>query len=132
MLCYLEPQSRAAMTQVIPQENLAAIVMEMAADDRVNFYKGLPAELREALIPALAQAEREDVLLLASYKEGTAGAIMTSAYGTLSPELDATDALTVLRHEAPAKETIDPAYVIDADRRLLGSVRLRDLITAHG
>lgn len=130
VLSYLEPHSRADMPRVIPQENLVAIVMEMDADDRADFYKELPAELRESLMPALAQAEREDVRLLASFEEGTAGAIMTSAYAGLSPELDAGDALTVLRCEAPEKETIDPAYVIDADRRLLGSVRLRDLITA--
>ncbi|WP_134725670.1 magnesium transporter [Paracoccus luteus] len=130
VLCYLNPRSRAAMIQVIPQKDLAAILAEMDPDDRADVYHELPAGLREAVMPALAQAEREDVRRLASFKEGTAGAIMTSAYAALSPELDAADALTMLRHEAPAKETIDPAYVIDADRRLLGSVRLRDLITA--
>src|SRR5690606_15322825 len=73
---------------------------------------------------------REDIRRLASYEEGTAGAIMTSDYAALSPELTATSALTVLRHEAPDKETIYRNYVIDADRILLGSVYLQDLITA--
>lgn len=128
VLSYLEPHSRADMPRLIPQGDLVAIVREMDADDRADFYKELPAELRAALMLALAQAEREDVRLLASFEEGTAGAIMTSDYVALSPELDVGDALTVLRCETSAKETIDPAYVIDGERRLLGSVRLRDLI----
>src|SRR5690606_24874934 len=59
-----------------------------------------------------------------------AGAIMTSDYAALSPDLSATRALTVLRREAPDKETIYRTYVIDDERILLGSVRLQDLITA--
>src|SRR5690606_18802480 len=46
------------------------------------------------------------------------------------PQFSATEALERLRREAPNKETIYRAYVIDADRKLIGSVRLQELITA--
>src|SRR5690606_28830275 len=115
---------------VMARGALAAIVMEMNADDRADLYKQLSEDQRKALMPGLAQAEREDIRRLASYEEDTAGAIMTSDYAALSPELSATRALTVLRREAPDKETIYRTYVIDSDRILLGSVRLQDLITA--
>lgn len=81
-------------------------------------------------MPALVQAEREDIRRLAGYEEGTVGAIMTSDYATLSDDLTATEALARLRREAPAKETIYRAYVVDENRKLIGSVRLQDLITA--
>jgi magnesium transporter len=127
---YLEPGFQTSLAMVTPRADLAAIVMEMKADERVDLYKGLSEEQREALMPALAHAEREDIRRLSSYAEGTAGAIMTSDYAALSPDLSATMALTVLRMEAPDKETINRAYVIGQDRSLLGSVRLQDLITA--
>jgi magnesium transporter len=38
--------------------------------------------------------------------------------------------MEVLRHQAPDKETIYRAYVLDGNRRLVGVVRLRDLILA--
>jgi magnesium transporter len=44
--------------------------------------------------------------------------------------MNATQALDTLRHEAPDKETICRAYFVDADRKLLGSVRPQDLIPA--
>lgn len=127
---YLDHEFQTLLATVTPRAALAAIVMEMNADDRADLYKELSDEQRQALMPGLAQAEREDIRRLASYDEGTAGAIMTSDYAALSPDLSATRALTVLRREAPDKETIYRTYVIDGDRMLLGSVRLQDLITA--
>lgn len=129
---YLYLDFQAGLATIMPRADLAAIFMEMNADDRADLYKKLTDEQREALMPALAQAEREDIRQLAAYEEGTAGAIMTSDYASLSPQLNAKQAIDVLRHEAPNKETIYRAYVVDADRRLIGSVRLQDLITAHG
>lgn len=127
---YLESELQTLLADVIPRRDLAAIVMHMRADDRADLYRQLTEEQREALMPALAQAEREDIRRLAAYEEGTAGAIMTSAYAALPPDISATNALSMLRLEAPDKETIYRAYVIDGNRRLLGSVRLQDLITA--
>ncbi len=127
---YLDHDFQTQLATVTPRAALAAIVMEMNADDRADLYKELSGAQRDALMPALAQAEREDIRRLAAYEEDTAGAIMTSDYAALPPDLSATKALTVLRREAPDKETIYRAYVIDAERILLGSVRLQDLITA--
>ena len=129
---YLDLNFQAKLATIMPRADLAAIFMEMNADDRADLYKKLTDEQREALMPALAQAEREEIRQLAAYEEGTAGAIMTSDYASLSPQLNAKQAIDVLRHEAPNKETIYRAYVVDADRHLVGSVRLQDLITAPG
>lgn len=109
---YLDPAFQTLLAAVTPRRDLAAIVMGMKADDRADLYKKLSHEQRGALMPALAQAEREDIRRLASYAEGTAGAIMTSAYAALPPGVSATTALTVLRREAPDKETIYRAYVL--------------------
>ncbi|MDP2298683.1 MAG: magnesium transporter [Pseudolabrys sp.] len=127
---YLDHNTQVELATVAPRARLAAIVVEMNADERADLYNELSDEQREALMPALMQAEREENRKLAEYEEGTAGAVMTSDYATLLPGLSATEALTSLRREAPDKETIYRAYVIDEQRRLIGSVRLQDLITA--
>ncbi|MBW7922892.1 MAG: magnesium transporter [Rubellimicrobium sp.] len=127
---YLDHEFQTLLATITPRADLAAIVMEMHADERADLYKELSDQQRDALMPALAQAEREDIRRLAAYEEGTAGALMTSDYAALPPGLSATEALTVLRREAPDKETIYRTYVIDADRALIGSVRLQDLIAA--
>lgn len=127
---YLQPEPQIVLARSLGRRELAEIVTEMDADDRADLFNRLTPDERETLLPALAQAEREDIRRLAACAEGTAGAIMTSDYATLSGDLSVRQALDVLRREAPDKETIYRTYVIDSDRRLIGSVRLQDLILA--
>jgi magnesium transporter len=103
----------------------------MPHDERADLFKRLPEEKREAVLPALAQAEREDIRRLTAYSEGTAGAAMTSDYATLSQQLTVSQAIERLREVAPDKETIYYAYVVDEKRKLLGFVSLKDLIVAR-
>jgi magnesium transporter len=130
VLGYLDRADQVALAQSTSRSRLAAIVTAMDSDDRADLFNALSDEEQEALLPALAQAEREDIRRLAGYAQGTAGAIMSSDYAALTPELTAREALDKLRREAPDKETIYRAYVVDADRKLVGSVRLQDLILA--
>ncbi len=102
----------------------------MSSDERADLFNKLSDAQKQALLPALAQAERDDILSLSSYSEGTAGAIMSSDYAMLSPDLTVTQAIEVLRNEAPDKETIYLSYVVDQDRTLIGALSLRELILA--
>ncbi|WLG14687.1 magnesium transporter [Psychrobacter cibarius] len=127
---YLETDIQVALAYVFPRAALAKIVGEMPADERTDLYKHLNQEQRDALLPALAQAQREDIRKLSAYEERTAGALMTSDYATLAAHMTVSEALAVLRLEAPDAETIYHAYVIDDERKLLGVVSLRVLILA--
>jgi magnesium transporter len=125
---YLWPETQVALAHLINRNQLAEIMTEMSADDRVDVFNNLSPKQREALLPGLAQAEREDIRRLAEHAEDTAGSIMTSDYATLAATLTAREAIDVLRLEAPEKETIYHTYVLDDERRLVGVVRLQDLI----
>lgn len=127
---YLDIEEQIALAEAFPRANLARLVSAMPSDERADLYKQLDQEQKDALLPALAQAEREDIRKLAAYKEGTAGALMTSDYATLDGNMDVNEALAALRREAPDAETIYHAYVIDEDRKLVGVVSLRALILA--
>lgn len=127
---YLPHEQQGDLIEIAPGERLAQIVTEMEADERADLYNALSEDRQRQLLPALAQAEREDLLRLASYEEGTAGAVMTSDYATVDAQMSAAEAIAKLRKEAPVKETIYRAYVVDETRKLIGSVRLQDLITA--
>ncbi|MFU8821430.1 MAG: magnesium transporter, partial [Gammaproteobacteria bacterium] len=127
---YLDRDFQVELAQTAPRAKLARIVTEMNSDERADLFNELSEEQQDALLPALAQAEREDIRRLAGYEEDTAGSIMTSDYALLNETLTAAQAIEKLRHEAPDKETIYRAYVTDPDRRLVGAVRLQDLILA--
>ncbi|WP_143340868.1 magnesium transporter [Dethiosulfovibrio salsuginis] len=113
------------------RDEVARLFSDLPPDDRTDLYKRLPEEVQDSILPAMAQGEREDIRRLSSYKEGTAGSVMTSDYATLTVDLTAAQAIEKLREIAPDRETIYYSYVVDESRRLLGYVSLRDLILAH-
>jgi magnesium transporter len=143
ILSVIEPRTRAEIFSYLAhplQKKIAAFfkrntlietVAYMAANRRVDFFNQLPEESQELLLPDLAHAQRENILKLAAYPPGTAGAVMTSDYATLLAELTTSEAIAKLRCEAPDRETIYYTYVVDADRRLIGFVSLKDLILSN-
>jgi len=130
IFAHLDPEVQMTVTEVIPRQELASLITDLPPDDRVDLIKRMPEDRREMLMRLLARAEREDIRRLSSYEEGTAGAVMTSDYAALPPDITVAEAIQKLRLEAPDKETIYYAYVVDANRRLLGFVSLKDLILA--
>jgi len=127
---YLPIERQIALARIAPRRAFAALLSAMDADERADLWARLDEPAREALAPALAAAEREDIRRLASYPPGTAGAVMTSEYATLKPEMTAREAIEALRAQAASKETIHIAYVLSPERRLLGTVSLEDLVLA--
>lgn len=127
---YLDAEEQLTIARALTREDLGRLFADMDPDERADLYKRLPEAVREAILPGLAAAEREDVRKLASYPEGTVGSVMTSAYATLPADIAVGEAIARLRREAPNRETIYDAYVVDEARRLVGVVSLRDLLMA--
>ena len=128
---FLNEDVQMEIAATIKRDEIARLLTEMSADDRVDLLKNIPEERRQNIMPALAKAEREDIRRLSAHKEGTAGSVMTSDYAILSPALTVSQAIDRLRLEAPDKETIYYAYVVDETRKLVGFVSLKDLILAR-
>jgi magnesium transporter len=127
---YLPGELQLDLSQVIPRAELAAIVTEMDSDERADLFNRMEEADQQILLRALARVEREDIRRLAAHAEGTAGSIMTTDYAVLTPELTVNSAIDRLRRVAPEIETMNRAWVVDRDRRLIGSVRLQQLILA--
>ncbi|HON51230.1 MAG TPA: magnesium transporter [Candidatus Sumerlaeota bacterium] len=128
---HIEEDQQLEIVAKLRREEIACLFSELPPDERADLFKQIPEKVRESFLPALAQAEREDIRRLAAYQEGTAGAVMTSDYATLSPYMTASEAIEHLRSVAPDKETIYYAYVLDDRRKLIGFVSLKDLIIAR-
>ena len=127
---YFAAEQQVRLARELPRATLAKLVSEMPADERTDLFKRFDQNQRDALLPALAQAERENIRQLSAYVEGTAGALMTSDYAMLKKDMTVAEAMAALRNEAPDAETIYQAYVVDEQRQLLGVVSLRELILA--
>ncbi|MCA8924659.1 MAG: magnesium transporter [Planctomycetes bacterium] len=124
----LESPKRQRIAEVAGAEALAPIVVNMSHDDRADFVTNLPEAIRNSLLRLLPEEEREDVDLLTTYEEDTAGGIMTSAYVVLDPDMTVSEAIERVRAEGEQQETIYALYVVDARKWLRGVVTMRQLI----
>ena len=131
VFCELPQSLQADLASQLDKNELAKLVVRLSPDDRVDLLKSLPEEQFEEVLPILAQREREDIRKLASYREGTAGSIMTTDYIALPGDLSVRQALERIRLEGSAKESIYSIFVVDAHRHLLGVIALADLILAN-
>jgi magnesium transporter len=124
----LSIETQMACLEAGNTRTMLKFIENLEPDDRVDLLKKVDDDIREAVMPLIAQAERNEIRRLWNYEEGTAGAVMTTEYCMLPPELSVRDALESLRLQAPNKETIYLVYIADREHHLLGVVSLRDLI----
>lgn len=127
---YLRPKLQARLAAGLDRDERAALVGAMSHDERADLYRALKPKGQEAMIGVLAEAERADLRRLAAYGEDEVGAVMTSDYAFLWPQMTAPEALEALRRQAVDSETVYTALVASPDYHLLGVVSLRDLLLA--
>ena len=127
---YFPHDIQVDMAQTMKRGDLIRIITNMSHDERADMFSSLSPEQQDALLPGLAQAEREDIRKLAAYPEEQAGSAMTSDYATLLPDFTKEEAIAHLSKIAPETETIYQAFVVNKERVLIGTISLRTLILA--
>lgn len=129
---YIELARQLEIAESQPREEIADLIAEKAADDRVDLLNEMDEAIVDELMPLLPADERRDIQRLRSYPEGTAGSVMTTDVAKLSESLTVQQALDELRHQAEHLETIYYLYIVDADDHLRGLVSARQLVSAMG
>jgi magnesium transporter len=125
------PMSRQVdLVKQADRAHIGPLLEWMAADNRDDLLRELDPEFVEEILPLVAKAERHDIRMLLSCPEGSAGSLMTTEYASLPADITAGEAIARLRSQAPDSESIYSVYVLDAERKLVGFVSLRDLILA--
>ncbi|MCH8537034.1 MAG: magnesium transporter [Alkalimonas sp.] len=127
---YLPKELEADIVPSLEPKALGELFLHMASDERADLFNLLSEDQQGRLLPVLAKAEREDIRKLAAYEEDKVGSVMTSDYALLDAKRSAKEGIAQLRKAAPDSETIYQAYVVDSERRLVGTVSLKDLIMA--
>lgn len=110
----------------------ATIVHELPSDEQADLIGSLDSASAAAVLAELADDEAEQIAELAAYDDNTAGGLMVTEVIALRDI--ATVATTIRRMRSGASKLRDLdvqyAYVVAKGRRLVGVLRLRDLLIA--
>ena len=124
----LDTDTQRVIIESFSDRELAAILEEMYLDDTVDIIEEMPAAVVKRIIKSSSKEDREMINRLLLFDRDTAGAIMTTEYVRLIPEMTVGEALDHIKSVAIDKETIYTCYVTDRKRHLLGIVTAKDLL----
>ena len=127
---FLEGPEREELLGSFTDTEAAAIIEEMSDDDRTALFDELPAKTVKKLLAQLSPEERKLANALLNYPDDSAGRIMTPEFIDLKESMSASQALDRIRATAAKKETIYTTFVMSPERKLLGTVKIEDLILA--
>jgi magnesium transporter len=125
------PEEQAAkMIERLSVDEAAAIVSEMPSDEQADVIAHLPELEASAILDAMPLASSHSARRLMSYPADSAGGLMITEYLSYAQHLKVGDVLDDLRVHANRYQRYDVqyAYVISNDGKLVGVLRLRDLL----
>lgn len=118
--------------QAMPAGAAAPIVQSLPSDDQADLIGSMTDRSAAAVLAELAEDEAERIAELAAYPSDTAGGLMATEVVALRDIATVAATLRRLRDRAEQLRQLDVqyAYVVAKGRRLLGVLRLRDLLLA--
>ena len=132
LLAELEPDKQSELLRDLGNNSIAALVVNMSPDDAVDLLSELPETKAREIIDQVDDSEvKEDLTQLMTFKEDTAGGIMSTDYLALRSDMSVAEALVYLREEyEDLEEEIYDVYVVSSKEELVGVVTLKELLTA--
>jgi len=107
------------------------IINEMFADDAADVLDEMPASIVRRILRQCDKDTRSDINKLLKYPEDSAGSVMTVEYAELKDNITVRQAISILRQEINEYETINVCYVVNSNRKLIGHIKLKDILLAR-
>ncbi len=111
-------------------DEVAGIVSELPSNEQADIIASLSDIEASAILDAMPADEAREARKLLAYSSDTAGGLMITEYLAYRDDLSVGDVLDDLRANAERYRQYDVqyAYVISDDGKLVGVLRLRDLV----
>lgn len=124
----MDTDLQRALIEAFSDSELSAFLEELYLDDTADIIEEMPAAVVKRIVKYSTAENRAALNRLLKYDSDTAGALMTTEYVRLLPDMTVGDALKHIKRVAIDKETIYTCYVTDRKRHLIGIVTARSLL----
>ncbi len=128
----MDDVSRDDILEELPEDRISEIVDEMDSDDAADLVSELPDDIAQKVLDSIDKEDSDEVKELLRHEEDTAGGIMAKEFVAVNLHETVDQAIEVLRSKAEEVEDIYYLYVVDENKKLVGVIRLKDLILAKG
>lgn len=128
---YLSIENEQVIIKALSDKEAGLIIDNMYADDAADLIEEMPSNVVKRLLSNTTPETRADINNLLKYEDDSAGSIMTVEFIDLKEDYTVKDSLDIIKQEANNIENIDICYVLDHTRKLLGFVRLKDILISN-
>lgn len=125
---YLESDTQQMIITSLSEQDAASVIDNLMADDAVDLLEEMPANVVDKLLEKARPDTRAAINHLLRYPEDSAGSIMTVEYVSLKENMTVAQAIEHIKKVGLDSETVNICYVLDGQRRLVGTVALRYLL----
>lgn len=127
---YLPPQYQVEILSEIGEEYASRLIMKLPHDEVADVLADMEDDESESYLKKLPSKISSEIRELLTYKEDSAGGIMTPNVLTVNKDMRIDDALNFIKIRAEKDDVeLYYLYVIDNQKHLLGVVSLRALLT---
>ena len=123
-----DDKSKIRIIDRLTNEKILKLFSYMQKDDIVDVLGILEIGKAKTLINLMKTGERKVIEQLLGYADDTAGGIMTTEYIAISSKLTLKDTLKKIKQISPKTELLDTLFVLDGNKKLIGTVELRDIL----
>jgi len=128
LFTYMSDDKQEELIKEFSSKDIQDIFANIYSDDIVDMLSDLPANLTKKILQSTDKETRKEINLLLSFPEDSAGSIMSCDYFELIQSDTVGTSIDKLKKQGNAAETINTCYIIDLERRLVGSIELKDLL----
>ncbi len=132
VLVELSAERQETLIAAFSDRELKPLLDELFVDDMVDLLEEMPAGVVKRILKNADPETRKDINTILRFPKDCAGSMMTTEFVDLKKHLTVRESFEQIRRTGPDKETVYTCYVIDASRRLLGVVAVKDLLFADG
>jgi magnesium transporter len=129
VLSAVEESDLLHLVRDLPFDRLVILLNEMDVDDEADVIDRLPEELRDNVLQAIQDADKELVEDILAWPQDSAGGIMQPIAFRLNESLTCRTAISELHRQHEDLETVFYIYVENDAGHLVGVVSLRALLT---
>jgi magnesium transporter len=126
-----EGEDRGDLLAALTPEKGAELIEELPDDDAADLMGELEPPEQQKILDALPHETADDLMDLLQYAEDTAGGLMTTEVVAVTGSVTAAEALDQVRIQGREVEDFYTVFVVDRGRKLLGTLRLDDLVIAE-
>ncbi|MCF7944320.1 MAG: magnesium transporter [Spirochaetia bacterium] len=130
LLLELPYQDQETILSNISQQNKKQLFHLMEPDDIVDIIQTVSKEVRDSVWVNLSNEAKREMIFLLRFDEDDAAGLMTPRYLAVQGDITVGQAVQFIRANADKVEYVFNIYVIDKLKRFLGTIPMKDLLSA--